>query len=227
MKKSLVPIYAFIALLGATALWYFGHHRPAQQILNAEPKHVYTSAPITPKIATQESQTHPHSHTHDDQVGDLHTQTATPPTTEHNPDIARTDTMDTDAIVESQTAMEINDDTPHEQHSHSPEEAAAERAENEAKRAERAAFRKSAQEYLENAEITKLQMASETSDFLNTMSVEEQHAYFKMCENIVYNDIPRLHPGEDTQEDLDRLWNSVLSSLIVVGYTPPEGVDLK
>ena len=227
MKNFLVPIYIFTFLLGATALWYFGHHRPAQQILNADPKHVYTSVPITSKIATEESQARLHSDTHDDKVEVLQTQTVTPLTTEQNLNTVRTDTTNTDSIVESQTAMKIDDETHDEQHSHSLEEAAAERAENETRRAERAAFRKAAQEYLENAEIEKLRMAAETASFFNTLSVEEQRAYFKICENIVYNDIPRLHPGEDTQEDLDRLWNSVLSSLITVGYTPPEGVDLK
>ena len=53
MKNFLVPIYIFIFLLGATALWYFGHHRPVQQILNAEPKKVYkTTTPATSKTST-------------------------------------------------------------------------------------------------------------------------------------------------------------------------------
>ena len=221
MKNFLVPIYIFTFLIGATALWYFGHHRPAQQIQNAEPKHVYTPVPITPGIVTEESQEieesqeHLHPHTHDDTVEDL--QTPIPLETELD--------KNTDSIVE--IPMEINDDTTYEQHSHSPEEIAAERAEYETRRAESAAFRKAAQEYLENAEIERLRMAGETASFFNTLSVEEQQAYFKICEDIVYNDIPRLHPGEDTQADLDRLWNTVLSSLIAVGYTPPEGVNLK
>lgn len=33
-------------MIGATALWYFGHHRPAQKILTAEPKKVYKSTPL-------------------------------------------------------------------------------------------------------------------------------------------------------------------------------------
>ena len=65
------------------------------------------------------------------------------------------------------------------------------------------------------------------TDYLNTLSTEEQLAHFEMMKKMVYQDIPRLHPGEDTPEQLDRLWNSVLSNLILVGYTPPEGVTLK
>ena len=49
MKRYLMPIYIALFLIGATALWYFGHHRPAQRILGAEPKRVYKSTPLQPK----------------------------------------------------------------------------------------------------------------------------------------------------------------------------------
>ena len=49
MRKSLTPIYIVLFLIGATALWYFGHHRPAQKILEAEPKKIYKSTPLPPK----------------------------------------------------------------------------------------------------------------------------------------------------------------------------------
>ena len=49
MRKYLMPIYAVLFLIGATALWYFGHHRPAQKILEAEPKKIYKSTPLPPK----------------------------------------------------------------------------------------------------------------------------------------------------------------------------------
>ena len=38
MRKYPMPIYLVLFLIGATALWYFGHHCPAQKILEAEPK---------------------------------------------------------------------------------------------------------------------------------------------------------------------------------------------
>jgi len=49
MRKYLMPIYVVLFLIGATALWYFGHHRPAQKILKAEPKKIYKSTPLQPK----------------------------------------------------------------------------------------------------------------------------------------------------------------------------------
>ncbi len=49
MKRNLIPVYVAVFLIGATALWYFGHHRPAQKILEAEPKRVYKSTPLQPE----------------------------------------------------------------------------------------------------------------------------------------------------------------------------------
>ena len=49
MRKYLMPIYLVLFLMGATALWYFGHHRPAQKILEAEPKRVYKTIPLQPE----------------------------------------------------------------------------------------------------------------------------------------------------------------------------------
>ncbi len=49
MKKYLIPIYIVLFLIGATALWYFGHHRPAQKILEAEPQKVYKSTSLQPE----------------------------------------------------------------------------------------------------------------------------------------------------------------------------------
>ena len=49
MRKYPMPIYIVLFLIGATALWYFGHHRPAQRLLKAEPKKVYKSTtPLQP-----------------------------------------------------------------------------------------------------------------------------------------------------------------------------------
>ena len=48
MKKYPMLIYVVLFLIGATALWYFGHHRFAQKILTAEPKKVYKSTPLQP-----------------------------------------------------------------------------------------------------------------------------------------------------------------------------------
>ena len=47
MKKFRIPIYIAIFLIGGTSLWYFGHHRPAQKILTADPVKIYSGQPET------------------------------------------------------------------------------------------------------------------------------------------------------------------------------------
>ena len=49
MRKHRMPIYVVLFLIGATALWYFGHHRPAQKILGAEPIRVYKTTSVQPQ----------------------------------------------------------------------------------------------------------------------------------------------------------------------------------
>ena len=49
MRKYLTPIYVLLFLIGATALWYFGHHRPAQKILETDPVKVYKSTSLQPE----------------------------------------------------------------------------------------------------------------------------------------------------------------------------------
>ena len=46
MKKLSALTYLALFLIVATALWYFGHHRPTQEILRAEPQKIYH--PVTP-----------------------------------------------------------------------------------------------------------------------------------------------------------------------------------
>lgn len=41
--KKLIILTIFLCLLGA--IWYFGHHRPTQEMLQAEPKKVYKAVP--------------------------------------------------------------------------------------------------------------------------------------------------------------------------------------
>ena len=225
MKTFHVTIYIVLFMLGATALWYFGHHRPAQQILNAPPKFIYKATTSVGKnIETAKAPAQ--SISPSDNTADLalpETQTETPRTTE-----PKTDTGTPMDAPNGEEPSVANDQTvlPPEG-TQSQEEAEAERAEREARRAEREARNQEALEFLENAEIEKLRMAGEMADHFNTLSIAEQQALFKMFEKIVYEDIPRLHPGEDTPEQLDNLWNTVLSNLILVGYTPPEGVTLK
>lgn len=57
MKKVSVPTYFVLFLLCGITLWYFGHHRPAQKILKAEPKKVYgTKLSDSPNVVQTEQE---------------------------------------------------------------------------------------------------------------------------------------------------------------------------
>ncbi len=45
MRNFRIPIYIVLFLIGGTSLWYFGHHRPAQKILTADPVKIYSGTP--------------------------------------------------------------------------------------------------------------------------------------------------------------------------------------
>ena len=61
MKNFRSPVYIALFLIAATAVWYFGHHRPAQEILKAEPEKVYrtTLPPQNVPPVDSESPTNP------------------------------------------------------------------------------------------------------------------------------------------------------------------------
>lgn len=222
MKKFIAPLLV-VLLVGITCSWYFGHYRPT---LESEPVRIYkTTSPIRskPSEPTRQSvdtSTSEHSveRQEDSRLPD------------REPDAVSelTDPLHKDTTSGVENVHTVSQPGHREkQHTHSQAEIEAERAETEAILARGRAIDKSAQETLENGEIEKLRMADEMANHLTSLSLEEQRAQFELIEKMVYHDLPHLHPGEDTPEDLDKLWNSLLSSLILVGYTPPEGVSLK
>lgn len=58
MKKLPALTYLALFLIVATTLWYFGHHRPTQEILRAEPQKIYRSVtPLATDTSTAKKQT--------------------------------------------------------------------------------------------------------------------------------------------------------------------------
>lgn len=47
MKNFRIPIYIVLFLIGGISLWYFGHYRPAQKILTADPVKIYSGTSET------------------------------------------------------------------------------------------------------------------------------------------------------------------------------------
>ncbi len=229
MKKYSVPTYFSLFLIGAVALWYFGHHRPAQEILKAEPKKVYrTKLPDTLKLSqrSEESTTRSHTEEKSNSRNSMGSSKQGNITTDLHPESATIEAQRQTALSEkdinaSFEQMESHHDSPTEKKVASEDEKQKMRkAEMDAKREENLAF-------LREGKNNLMRMSSEAVHFLSTQSLEEQRNILNALKTMVYTEIPRLYPGEDTPEELGDLWNGFLTMLEGAGYTLPEGVDFE
>ena len=233
MKKFLVPIYLFLFLLSATAIWYFGHHRPAQTILKAGPKKVYKGTLAAPEAQTVEKQaTADRAH-----PGVTLGQSATEIDGFSTPSLTpeSTDTVGSDTIIQSQNDVERTL-TPHEhtesQHSHSQEDLAAEAAEFEMIRVEIAEMLANAKGAIEATQPLLKEGARMIATHLNQMPQEEQRAFLNEYRNMIYSEeFQSLTPKRirNLAPDLaDQTWNLIVKSWTEQGYNiPSEWTELQ
>lgn len=233
MKRFLVPIYLFLFLLSSTAIWYFGHYRPAQAILKAEPKKVYKETLVAPAAKIIEKQaTADHAHQGvtpgqgDTDINRFYTSSLT---------LESTDTVGADTVLQSQNDVE-GILPPHKhtesEHSHSQEELAAEAAEFEMIRAETAEMLANAKGELEAAQPLLKEGARMIATHLSQMPQEEQRAFLNEYRNMIYSEefqglvSKRLR---DLVPDLaDQTWNLIVKSWTEQGYKiPSEWTELQ
>ena len=235
MRKFTVPTYLVLFLLmGGTALWYFGHHRPAQKALKAEPKKVYKpAAPITQDTATAKQRSI-EKHAHEPPDGTEVSTVMNQENTARNPnaeEILPTDTAPStpDNVANEGTASE-------HPHTHSREENEAENAEFKALMAEVFRYKEHLAAGRKRAQDVKDRKVPEFVHRLESKSPEEQRALFLQIKNYVYNDFLKTPAGSrvlglskdldvETSELLDIGWNSLLETLADYGYTPLEGIE--
>lgn len=235
MKKFIVPIYLVLFLfLGGSALWYFGHHRPAQNAQNAAPRIVYKPvAPITQDTATAKQRSiekHAHESPDETEVSTVMNQenTAKNPNGE---EILPTDAAPStpDNVANGGTASE------HPQ-THSREEIESENVEFKALMAEALRYKEHLAAGRERTQAIKDRKYPELILHLESKSPEEQRALLLQMKNYVYNEFPKTPSGSrmlrlskdldfvETSELLDIGWNSLLDTLAEYGYSPPPGV---
>ncbi|MDE0313955.1 MAG: hypothetical protein OXM61_03555 [Candidatus Poribacteria bacterium] len=220
MKKYSVPTYFFLFLIGAVALWYFGHHRPAQEILKAEPKKVYrTKLPDTLKLSQRSEESTTRSHT--EEKSNSRNSMGSSKQGNITTDLHRQTALSEKDINASYEQMKSHHNFPTQKKVASEDEKQKMRkAEMDAKREENLAF-------LREGKNNLMRMLSEAAHFLSTQSLEEQRNILNALKTMVFTETPRLYPGEDTPEELGDLWNDFLTMLEGAGYTLPEGVDFE
>ena len=159
MKRFHMTLYIALSVLGSTALWYFGHHRPAQKAHNAPPMVIYKATPpVGQNLETAKAPAQPISHT--DNIADVaprETQTETPGTTDRN--------LDTAPPANAHTG-ESHPMATHQMMSPETSDTADTSAEREAERADWEARDQALLESLENSEIVKLQMGGRNDGLL-------------------------------------------------------------
>ena len=234
MKNFVAPIL-LVFLISATAIWYFGHYRPAQKALNAAPMKVYRPvAPITQDTATAKQrpiEKHAHEPPDETEGSTVMNQenTAKNPNGE---EILPTDTAPStpDNVANEGTASE------HPQ-THSREEIESENAEFKALMAEVLLEKESLAAGRKRTQKLKDRKYPGFIRQFESKSPEEQRAFLLQAKNYFYNEFPKtpggaqlLRLGQDLglddgpDEILDLGWNAMLDTLVEYGYTLPAGV---
>ena len=231
MKKLSALAYLALFSIAATALWYFGHHRPAQEILRAEPQRIYRS--VTP-LATDTSAAK-------QQTAGTNPLHLCPEETRESSVTEIDDGTSPSSIADvSDTGSENQNDvkgTQHGdiQHEHAHEEAISmsekikmmERKHNEI--IDRAL-------QLSEAALSRLTADSEMIvTMLNQMPLEEQRALLNEFRKALYSEVSEVHIPEqishllpDPVDFADQTWNFFVDAWAEHGYRiPSEWQELK
>lgn len=231
MRTFIVPIYLVLFLIGGAALWYFGHHRPAQKALNAAPKKVYKpTAPITQDTATAKQRSiekHANEPSDETEVSTVLNQdnTAKKPNSE--------------VILPTDTAPSTPDNgannPPAREHAqtHSREELETENVEFKALMAEFLRHKEHLASGRERTQELKDRKVPELILYLESKSPEEQRALLLQVKKQFFNEFPKTPAGaqllrlsqdlgldDGPHEILEIGWNSVLDTLAEFGYSP-------
>lgn len=221
MKEFRIPIYLVLFLVATTTLWYFGHHRPAQNILQMEPQKVYdTNSSLKSKDSTMAQRT---------------TGTKGRSSTDEKPTVSPNyqDGNTVDSLSESTEIKDRNapSNPPTskqtetiQQDSQTQEEDMAAQAELKALMAEIDTRLELNQIYISESKTKMSQEAHGIVNHLNSLSVEEQQNLLLWVKDNFYADVLLENPDRD-KAVLDDVWKNFLELFVGVGYILPDGVE--
>ena len=226
MKKLSPLVYLVPFLIVATALWYFGHHRPTQEILRAEPQKIYRRVtPLATDTSAAKKQTAGTNPVH------------SPPEETREPSVTEIDNETSPSSIPDvpNTGIQSQNDvkgTKHAdtQHEHSHEEAIS--VSEEFKMME---LEKEHNEIIDRAlqiseaAISRVKAAPKMiTATLNQMPLEEQRALLNECRKTAYSQISQVYIPEqishlfpDPADLADQVWNTFVNSLAEHDYRIP------
>ena len=224
MKKLSALACLALFLIVAIALWYFGHHRPAQEILRAEPQQIYRSVtPLATDTSAAKQQTAGTNRVH-----------ASPEET-REPSVTEIDngTSPTSIADAPNTGIQNQNDvkgTKHgdTQHEHSHEKAIS--VSEKIKRMERE-HNKIIDRALQLSEAALSRLTADSKmivTMLNQMPLEEQRALLNEFRKTLYSEVSEVHIPEqishllpDPVDFADQTWNTLVDAWAEHGYRIP------
>ena len=223
-RTFIIGICLIVFISFGISFWYFGHHRPAQEILNAEPVKTYKT--VTPsKSKPQSPNTRaiaPSSH-----VGE---ETFVTPSV---PDPENTNAYSSSEQSDLPENVKLNGDTPvsegkeeeeHERSQSQSEQEASKQLKAEAKKA-LAAAKQIQQESLELMREAMPIIASH----LNTLSTTEQIEMLRQVKTTMLSQVSQYPPELQTVIAESNIgeegWQMYLDMLADYGYTPPSDFE--
>ena len=215
----------FIIILGIGIGWFFAHHRPTQEILNAEPVKIYKAVePLKPKDQpsnTHETTTSTHVHEEDasvtSPVSDMEN-------TDANLNLEQSGLSDNAKRSKGTSVSEKKAEAEHEHTQSKEEQEASKKLIAEAEKA------------LEEAkQIQKegLEMIRETmpivANHLNTLSTNEQIEMLSQLKTTMLSQVsqfpPELQSLIEEHNVVEEGWKMYLDMLAEAGYTPPRDFE--
>ena len=224
MQKLSILAYLALFSIVATALWYFGHHRPAEEILRAEPQQIYR--PVTPLATDTSAAKQQTASTNPVHASPEETRESS--VTEISNGTSATSISDVpDTGIQSQNDVKgaKHADT---QHDHSHEKAIS--VSEKIKMTER-----EHNEIIDNAlQRSEAALSRLTADsktivaILNQMPLEEQRALLDEFRKSIYSEASEVHFPEEISHLLpdpvdlaDQTWNFFVDAWAEHGYRIP------
>jgi hypothetical protein len=221
LKNPMTVTTMLVTFLGAIV--YYGHLRPIQENLKAEPVKTYKAAPLKTMDTTIDEQPVPDIATDRDKTL---AQRQTPTAMEDREVPSNLDSTGTRARRQNAVSNEsdvIPLEQENEQHNYISEEVVDETAEIEALFKEIVEIQTEAEASLARGDRMLKEALPQMVHYLNSMSPEEQRITFRQMRI----ELEKAAQGDDNPELIKQVWQLTLEMFIDGGYTGYSSSELK
>lgn len=222
LKNPMTIATMLVMFLGAIV--YYGHLRPIQENLKAEPMKIYKAVPLQKTDRTIEEEPVPDVATDSDKTLEHDRQGQTLATIGDKKILSHSDSTGTDAHRQNVVLNEgdiIPPEQENPQHNHTSEVSVDETTEMEAFIKEMFEIQAEAEASLVRGERILKETLPQMVHYLNLMSPEEQRVTFRQMRI----ELEKAAQGDDNPDLIEQVWQLTLEMFIDGGYTgyiPPK-----